>query len=421
MIPAPIFVLAPPRSYTSLFSASLGQHPELYGLPELNLFQASTGEDFWSGKELNGSVRSPFWATMRHGLLRTIAQLYAGEQTIDSIQMAERWIKQRQDAPVGQIYRELAERVAPLRLVEKSPGYLRHREYLDRLLAAFPEACFIHLIRHPLGQCQSTLKTRGGPQALFLLSSIDYSQAQPILDPQILWHDAHIQIQRFLSSVPFERQCRVIGEDFLANPDEVLGKVCHWLEISAAPEAIAAMKHPEASPYSCEGPANARLGNDINFLRSPRLEPGRPMKLSLDEPLPWRPDGAAFHPRVRALAGVFGYKSSEGCLPPVTDDFLGPQLWNGPGRGEEPTLNLRLAMQDKALKALGEKLLAEFKNESESAAPEQGFDSSDLAELRNQQARLVLRADMLEAMLEETLNELAGVESVLQRGARDNG
>ena len=35
---APLFLLAPPRSYTSLINAMLGQHPQAFGLPELCLF-----------------------------------------------------------------------------------------------------------------------------------------------------------------------------------------------------------------------------------------------------------------------------------------------------------------------------------------------------------------------------------------------
>ena len=35
---APLFLLAPPRSYTSLVNAMLGQHPQAFGLPELCLF-----------------------------------------------------------------------------------------------------------------------------------------------------------------------------------------------------------------------------------------------------------------------------------------------------------------------------------------------------------------------------------------------
>ena len=37
MIPDPVFILAPPRSFTSVAAAMLGRHPELFALPETNL------------------------------------------------------------------------------------------------------------------------------------------------------------------------------------------------------------------------------------------------------------------------------------------------------------------------------------------------------------------------------------------------
>ena len=37
-MPAPLFLLAPPRSYTSLVNAMIGQHPQAFGVPELCLF-----------------------------------------------------------------------------------------------------------------------------------------------------------------------------------------------------------------------------------------------------------------------------------------------------------------------------------------------------------------------------------------------
>ena len=40
MSPQPIFILASPRSFTSLLCTMLGQHPEVYGVPELHLFLA---------------------------------------------------------------------------------------------------------------------------------------------------------------------------------------------------------------------------------------------------------------------------------------------------------------------------------------------------------------------------------------------
>ncbi len=306
-LPAPVFILAPPRSFTSLICAMLGQHPALYGLPELNLFQCGTMAEFNTGRNPDGSVKSPFWATMRHGLLRVVAELYGGEQTIESVNMAERWLRQRVGMDAGAVYREVAARVAPLRVVDKSPGYLRNRLYLERIVETFPEARFIHLTRHPRGQCESVLKTKGGPAVLFTLNALDRSGPEPVLDPQILWHDSQVQVMNFLEPLPADRWIRVRGEDLLNDLDAGLGGLCRWLGIDDSPEAVAAMKRPEDSPYSGVGPVNARLGNDINFLKAPSLREGGVTVPSLDGPVSWRPDERGFHPWVDGLARDLGY------------------------------------------------------------------------------------------------------------------
>jgi hypothetical protein len=304
----PLFILAPPRSFTSLVCAIIGQHPSLYGVPELNLFQAETMDEFWSGRDPDGRLKSPFWSVMRHGLLRTVAQFYSGEQTIESIKMAERWIRARKGASTGDVYRELCAKAAPLRLVEKSPAYIRKREYLDRLLRTFPQSRFIHLLRHPRSQSESALNVKGGPMVLFLLGAIDNRGPEPVLDPQILWHDSHVQIANFLDELPSSQWLRLRGEEFLEDIDGALEKVCEWLGIPADAAALKAMKHPEDSPFSCVGPANARLGNDINFLESPELRPSKAKSYSLSGPVGWRTDGGSFHARVVQLAQEFGYE-----------------------------------------------------------------------------------------------------------------
>ena len=304
----PLFVLAPPRSFTSLVCAILGQHPSLCGVPELNLFQAETMDEFWSGREPDGRLKSPFWSVMRHGLLRTVAQFYAGEQTIDSVKMAERWIRARKTVSTGDVYRELCAKAAPLRLVEKSPAYIRKREYMDRLLLTFPNSRFIHLLRHPPSQGESQLNVNGGPMVLFFLGAIDNRGPEPVLDPQILWHDSHVQIANFLDELPPSQWLRVRGEGFLEDIDNTLTKICNWLGIPADAAALDVMKHPERSPFSCVGPVNARLGNDINFLESPALRPVKTKANSLFGPVGWRSDGVSFHPRVVQLAQQFGYE-----------------------------------------------------------------------------------------------------------------
>ena len=45
-LPPPVFVLAPVRSFTSVVCAMIGQHPQMYGLPETNLLcHATVGGD----------------------------------------------------------------------------------------------------------------------------------------------------------------------------------------------------------------------------------------------------------------------------------------------------------------------------------------------------------------------------------------
>lgn len=296
--PAPIFLLAPPRSFTSIICGVVGQHPELFGSPELNLFRARTMSRF---------IR----LTRLHvGLHRLVAQLYAGEQTVESVVMARHWLLARSDRTTAEVHRELCAKVAPRTLVQKSPRYHRRLAYMEAMLEAFPNARFIHLLRHPRGMCPSYLEMKDPATQLLACAdagAVDRSGPQPIADPQILWHDYNLRILHLERRVDPSRWLRIVGEDFLADIDNQLKFLCAWLGVSDAPEAIAAMKRPEASPFACAGPLNALAGNDMKFLRDPYLRPYKRREQSLDGPLPWRPDGASFHPRVVAMAHSFGY------------------------------------------------------------------------------------------------------------------
>ena len=305
--PAPVFVLAGPRSYSSLAVGMIGQHPELFGVPELNLFQCTDMEEFNTGENADGSVKSPFWKSMRHGLLRALAEVFSGEQTPESIRMAERWLRTREQYTPAQVLEDLAQVVAPRRIVEKSPGILRRADFMNRMLASAPHAKFIHLVRSPIDQCKSALAAKGGIGVLLSLNSVDHRGDEAQLEPQILWHDTQIQILRFLDQLPEDQFVTLKGEDLLNNTDETLKALCKWLEISDAPEAIAAMKRPEDSPFACMGPPNAPLGNDVNFLQSPALREGQVKHAALDADLPWREDDERLHPRVVALAEALGY------------------------------------------------------------------------------------------------------------------
>jgi hypothetical protein len=181
---------------------------------------------------------------------------------------------------------------------------------MQAILEAFPNARFIHLLRHPRGMCHSYLEMQEHAAQLLGcadVGALDRTGPEPIADPQILWHDYNLRILAFKEQVDPANWLSFRGEEFLADLDEHLKVICRWLGISDAPEAIAAMKRPEDSPFACFGPLNAMAGNDPKFLKDPYLRPYRSKPQSLDGPLPWRPDGASFHPRVVEMARAFGY------------------------------------------------------------------------------------------------------------------
>ncbi len=189
VFPPPLFILGSPRSFTSLVCAMVGQHPEIYGVPELNLFVAETLEEYID-------TFSGYRQIQQHGLLRVVSQLYAGEQNMISVDMARRWMMLRRTWNISDVYKELCQKVSPLRIADKSPVYGSSIDTLKRIQDAFPDACYLHLLRHPVTQGQSILNIAKGIMAM-LADSIDYSTDPPTIDPQIMWYEMQKTILEF--------------------------------------------------------------------------------------------------------------------------------------------------------------------------------------------------------------------------------
>jgi len=309
----PLFILGLPRSFSSVVSAMVGQHPQMYGLPELHLFSAETIADWCV-------ICSRATFPMSTGLLRAVAQLHFGEQTQYTITKADGWLRRRLSLSTGLIFETLADRVHPLILVEKSPGIVYQIEFMQRAYNMFPQARFLHLVRHPRGYGQSVIAAiketaKFGPVPswlLWLASCRPFArhtgqQRTVDLDPQRGWYFLHMNICQFLQSVPNRQKLRICGEHLLTDPDRSLLQIASWLGLRTDSAAIEKMKHPEESPYACIGPPNARFGNDASFLKSPAIRPDRVKPQSLDGPLGWCQDSREFSPAVRQLAKQFGY------------------------------------------------------------------------------------------------------------------
>lgn len=298
--PAPLIILASPRSFTSLVCAMLGQHPQAFGLPEVNLFVTETLDQLCQ----KATQQRQF---LIHGFLRTVAHLYAGEQTVESIAMAWRWINRRRAMTTGEIYRELCRKVAPRRLVDKSPTYSQRAEILERIEREFPDAHYLFLTRNPIDQGNSMIQAPQGFMQLLVSRSLDFNENPPRVEPQFQWFKTQTGILNFLDQLPEDRRFVLRGESLLQEPEKKLCEICQWLGLEWSENACARMLRPDESPFASMGPLGAPWGNNPGFQRSPQFRRLTRTPGSLERSLPWREGEHHLFPEVVQLAQSLGY------------------------------------------------------------------------------------------------------------------
>ena len=272
-------------------------------MPELCLFNVDKLVDLWRGSK--GEI-SENGALVRHGLLRAVSEIYCGEQRATTVNMALAWLMLREEWDTGRVFQELVAQLDPLVAVEKSPSYTMSVKRMQAIHRAFPDARFVHLVRHPVAQCKSLMAINDGAFCL-KVEAFELGKDYALIEPQIAWHDMNMNILDFLDEVAPERQMRLRGEDVMAEPQRYLAEIARWAGWRDDDDAIDAMMHPERSPFACFGPINALFGNDPNFLAGPTFRPHTPKLPALSRPVPWRTDGMGLYPEVIALANEFGY------------------------------------------------------------------------------------------------------------------
>lgn len=288
---APLFILCAPRSYSSVVCGMVGQHPELYGLPEVNLFYTDTVDEFLI------ATSEPGHRFMKAGVLRVLAELHHGEQNEDTVSEAEAWLDERASWPLSHVFSHIAELVYPRRCVDKSPANCS-ADSMKRLLKAFPRSPLFHISRHPRAVGTSTWKAMQGKRRGLALK------------PNMIekrWRDRHERILRLADRLAPGQMMYLKGEWLIADPDAYLPQICDWLDVGSDAAALEAMKHPEDSPYACVGPRNAREGNNPGYLKDPRLRVAPAPKLSLQGPLEWLPGSDGFSGQTIELAHFLGY------------------------------------------------------------------------------------------------------------------
>ena len=295
---SPVFVLAPARSYSSVVTTMIGQHPDLAGLPELKLFCCPTiGEleaslpRFWIERGI--THRSP-------GLVRALAEFEFGDQTPQSLSAARAWLQSRLHWSGLDVLDVLLARLSPRIAVEKSPENVLSDAALMRMASAYTNARYLHLTRHPVTTQRSMQEHWNRIMPGHALNGEPMSGIGS-------WYETHGRILDFAAKLPPDRYMRVRAEDVLDETESQLRAIAAWLGLRADDGAIQAMKHPEASPFARSGPADSGVvgGHDPSFLRDPiphRVEIPR----TLDPPRGWAAQPSVW-PMVVDLANRLGY------------------------------------------------------------------------------------------------------------------
>lgn len=298
---APMFVLAAPFSGVSYLAGQLAGHPQLYALPELNLFLADDVGGLLDIAELDQGASFD-------GLLRALAELEFGAQTDEHIVAAQDWLNARRDSSCAQVLEHLAHKVAPRRLVVPASAHAMRPVDLRRMHTQLPQAALLHVLRHPW--TQGCLLAAWARDRLFVPP--DYkdhrlSPAPAVVDPQIAWVRANANIEALLRRPGVHAQ-RVQIEQVDADPGVLARLLGQWLHLDAGPAAQAAMTRPDDWVFAGYGPRAAPYGLEAEVLEAlPEADVALAAQPRLDAPLPWRTDAQTFAPETLELAKRYGY------------------------------------------------------------------------------------------------------------------
>jgi hypothetical protein len=246
----------------------LGQHPEMYGFPELNLFLTCTVAELFQLDDRMSNVVGRQEASYTPGLTRTVAQLLYRGQSEDALVRALAWLKDRARWNGFRMLGYLLRLVAPQIGVDKSPRTCLSTTSLRRAFAFHPGTRFLHLTRDPVCTIRSIVEKSApqDPSAASASSTVERSEFAVRL-----WCFCQQTILRETAGLSSQRLIRVHGENVLNHPVAELSRISRWLGIRDDPDAIEPMLHPERSSYAYVSVWPSGGDQDPGFLANPRL------------------------------------------------------------------------------------------------------------------------------------------------------
>ena len=214
--PPALFILAPPRSGTTLLRVMLAGHPGLFAAPELQLL------GFETLKERREAYQGAH-ALWLEGGIRALMEVHQCSDEEAKRMMAE---LERQGLTTRAFFRYLQDAIGNRMLVDKSPSYAMDPNALARAERDFADPLYIHLVRHPYAMVTS-FEGYHMEQVLYLGAH----RFSPRQLGELVWLLSNRNILDFLANIPQRRQYAIRYEELVTRPHLVMQEMCARLGI----------------------------------------------------------------------------------------------------------------------------------------------------------------------------------------------
>lgn len=247
-----VFVLSTPRSGSTLLRSMLMSNTKLFAPPELHLLNFNSLLD--RKKQLG---LTPLY----EGLLETITSLM--DIGVDE---AKQYLKNEEENNTSSIefYKKLQSLAGDRILVDKSPSYAENTETLFKAEAAFENAKYIVLMRHPFAVMESVIRNR-----FHRLIQVGDTKSSPTDIAENIWLNFNDNIRKFIKEISPEKYHLVFYEDLVNDPHTIIQKICDFLNIKFEEGMLNPYKEDNLIKGLNE---NSLSVGDPNFLKHSRLE-----------------------------------------------------------------------------------------------------------------------------------------------------
>ncbi|MEO1260059.1 MAG: amino acid adenylation domain-containing protein [Bacteroidota bacterium] len=219
----PIFILAPPRSGTTLLRVMLAGHPELFACNELQLLHFETLAD--RSKAYTGKFN--LWT---EGLIRAVMEL---ENLTAAQAKSLLYAYEKKGMTTSGMINHLKTWANDRTIVDKSPSYLLDPLALEKAIRDFPNARFIHLVRHPYSMVKSFEKYHMD-QVLYLKEHGHSAQALG----ELVWLHSHQNAVDFLQKIPARQRHFLRYEDLVKYPEREMQELCYEIGLPYHPNLV---------------------------------------------------------------------------------------------------------------------------------------------------------------------------------------